>query len=142
MALKGRNWQSRALQELMNCKKSLFLGGFDVVIMDSSPGVDHSSVNVVACSDYVISVFKSGEYRGVQSLIEGIYSLLDKQCGVIENMCVNGANKPSIGDQIPLLAVIPCMCDVSKNATSQIFTLENPSHPFSRAIFSVKEAIP
>ncbi len=141
MSLKDRNWQSQALQELMSCKKTLFSRGFDVVIMDSSPGVDYTSVNVVACSDYVLTVFKSGESRGVQPVIDGIYKPLDKRCGAIENMNLNGVNTISFGEQIPLLATIPCMCDVSKNGTKQVFTLADPSHSFSKAIFSVKEHI-
>jgi len=138
---KDRRWQSHALRELMNCKKDLFSGDFDVVIMDTSPGVDYTSVNVVASSDYVVTVFKSGEDLGVKPVIDGIYNQLDKRCGAIENMNMNGVNKLSFGDHIPLLATIPCMCDVSQKGTKQIFTLDDPSHPFSRAIFSAKERI-
>ncbi|MDK2891945.1 MinD/ParA family protein [Methanohalophilus sp.] len=142
ISLKDRRWQSQALQKLIDCKKKLFSSGFDVVIMDSSPGVDYTSVNVVACSEYVITVFKSGESRGVQLVINGIYKPLEKRCFAIENMN-NGVSSFSFEDQIPVpvLARIPCMCDVSKYGTKKLFTCEDPAHPFSKAIFNLKDQI-
>ncbi|MBP2030098.1 septum site-determining protein MinD [Methanohalophilus levihalophilus] len=141
ISLKDRHWQSQALKEMVDCKKELFSNGYDVVILDSSPGVDYTSVNVVACSDYVLTVFKSGESRGVQPVIDGIYKPLEKKCGAVENMNVNGVTSFSIDSSVPILAMIPCMCDVSEHGTKKIFTLEDPTHPFSKAIFSVKEQI-
>lgn len=141
MSLKDRRWQSQALQRLVSCKKKLFSSGFDVVIMDSSPGVDYTSVNVVACSDYVLTVFKSGESRGIQPVIDGVYKPLEKRCFAIENMNVSGVTSFSFDEQIPILATIPCMCDVSKDGTKKIFAFEDPSHPFSKAILSIKKQI-
>lgn len=138
---KDRRWQSKALQVLMDCKKELCYRGFDVVIMDTSPGVDYMSVNVVACSDYVIMVIKAGEYRGVESIFKGIYNPLEKRCGVVENMNLDGTNRISFNDSIPLFATIPCMCDISKEGTKNLFTLKEPSHPFSEAISRIKNNI-
>jgi septum site-determining protein MinD len=138
---KDRRWQARALRTLMDFKKELCCRGFDVVIMDTSPGVDYMSANVVVCSDYVIMVTKAGEYRGVNAIFEGIYRPLEKSYGVVENMNVNGTCKLALNGGIPLLATIPCMCEVSREGNKRLFSLEDPSHPFSGSILRIKNGI-
>ncbi|RNI15922.1 ParA family protein [Methanohalophilus sp. RSK] len=141
---KDRKWQSDALKELIRSKKNLQKEGFDIVIMDTSPGVDFTSANVVAASDYVLMVVKPNEYclKNIKQAIDGIYTPLGKKCGIVENMCLNGQSL-QMGEKygVPVLSTIPCMCEVSMQGLSKIFTVEEPSHPFSSAIDRLKGSI-
>jgi len=141
---KDRKWQSDALKALIQSKKDLHKEGFDVVIMDTSPGVDFTSVNVVASSDYVLMVVKPNEYclTNIKQAIDGIYTPLGKKCGIVENMCLDEQSL-QMGEKygVPVLTSIPCMCEVSAHGLSKIFTVEKSSHPFSSAMDRLKNSI-
>ncbi|MDW7731039.1 MAG: ParA family protein [Methanolobus sp.] len=59
LARKDRNWQSNALKNLINGKKELGNRNIDIVIFDTSPGVEYESINAVAASDMVLIVHNS-----------------------------------------------------------------------------------
>jgi MinD-like ATPase involved in chromosome partitioning or flagellar assembly len=139
---KDRKWQAHALKMILNAKRDLTSAGMDVIILDTSPGVDFASINAVAASDFVIVLLKPiySSLRCTEQVVNGVYKLLDKPCGIIENMChesyfLNPVPTERFG--IPVLATIPCMCDVSIKIDTQILTLEEQEHSFSESIFNV-----
>ncbi|MCL7410834.1 MAG: MinD/ParA family protein [Methanosarcinaceae archaeon] len=139
---KDRKWQAKALQVIMDAKKDLINAGMDVIIFDTGPGVDFSSINAVATADYVLVIVKPNKMCiiGTGQIINGVYKLLGKNCGVVENMChethfLNPISNTQFG--VPVLASIPCMCDVQLKTDADILALNEPNHPFSESIFKI-----
>lgn len=146
MSGKDRKWQSKALKNIMSVKKELFSSGIDVLIIDTGPGVDFTSVNAIAAADYVIMVTKPdrSHQKYMEQIIEGIYLPLDKDYGVIMNKCHE--NKPIIlsdleHPDVPVLASIPCLCDVATKSDTEVLTVTDPEHAFSKAVFTAVRRI-
>ncbi|ETA67609.1 MinD/ParA family protein [Methanolobus sp. WCC1] len=142
---KDRDWQASALKALMNGKRELSEKDLDVIIFDTSPGVEYESINAVAASDMVIIVHNDTNActSCTEQLINGVYSLLDKKCGIIDNM--SHRNIIDIIDTkrygVPVLATIPCMCEIATRSKDEILVHTEPEHLFSKSIFSIKEKI-
>ncbi len=139
---KDRKWQSKALRYLMDAKKEL-LEKVDVVIMDVGPGVDFTSVNAIAVSDFVLMVNKPGRNccNCTRQVISGIYSSLEKPCGMVNNMCHDELPDNDCDTQIEVLGRINCSCEVAVRNESEIFSVSAPSHPFSVAMFDLMQKI-
>lgn len=143
---KDRNWQAGALKALMNGKKELADKELDVVIFDTSPGVEYESINAVAASDIVVIVHNDTHActTCTQQLISGVYSLLDKKCAIINNMhhgsnCLDVIEKERYG--APVLATIPCMCEIATRGNDEILVNTDPDHLFSRSIMAIRDKI-
>ncbi|SDF52619.1 septum site-determining protein MinD [Methanolobus vulcani] len=142
---KDRDWQASALKALMNGKRELSEKDLDVIIFDTSPGVEYESINAVAASDVVIIVHNDTNActSCTEQLINGVYSLLDKKCGIIDNMshnnCLDMIDKKRYG--VPVLATIPCMCEIATRGKNEILVHTEPEHLFSKSIISIKEKI-
>ena len=139
---KDRKWQAKALQVIMDAKKDLTVSGMDVIILDTGPGVDFSSINAVAASDYVLVIVKPNKacLVGTDQVVNGVYKLLGKKYGIIENMCHETHFLNLLSDTLfdaPVLASIPCMCDVQLKTDAGILALKEPDHPFSESISKI-----
>jgi septum site-determining protein MinD len=143
---KDRKWQAKALQVIMDAKKHLTSAGMDVIILDTGPGVDFSSINAVAAAEYVLIVVKPNKpcLVGTGQVVNGVYKLLGKKCGIIENMCHETHFLHPLSNTLfdmPVLASIPCMCDVQLKTDTGIFTLKEPDHIFSNSISKIADKI-
>ncbi|TGC10977.1 MinD/ParA family ATP-binding protein [Methanolobus halotolerans] len=144
LARKDRSWQSNALKNIIKGKKELSGKNIDVIIFDTSPGVEYESINAVAASDIVLIVHNSSIacHNCTDQLIKGIYSPLNKQCAIVDNMCHPNVLGPSEEKRfgINVIAQIPCMCNVATR-NNEILSLTDPDHVFSKAICSMKNKI-
>lgn len=144
IARKDRNWQSTALRNLISGKKELANKNIDIIIFDTSPGVEYESINAVAASDLVLIVHNSSAAcdNCTDQLIQGIYSPLNKQCAIVDNMYhQNVLDTPDeIKFGIDVVARIPCMCNVATR-NREILTLTEPEHVFSKSIYTAKDKI-
>lgn len=143
---KDRKWQAKALQIIMDAKNALVSAGMDIIILDTGPGVDFPSINAVAVTDYVVVVIKPNKpcIVGTEHVVNGVYRLLSKKCGIVENMCHESHFLKPLSDtlfDIPVLASIPCMCDVQLKTDLGILALEEPEHPFSNSISKIADKI-
>ncbi|MBN2110390.1 MAG: ParA family protein [Methanosarcinaceae archaeon] len=141
---KDRNWQSSALKNLISAKKELDKKNIDILIFDTSPGVEYESINAVAASDMVLIVHNSSIACNscTEQIIGGIYTPLKKHCVIIDNMCHDNTLQPSEEKRfgIDVIARIPCMCDVATR-NDEILTLTERDHIFSQNIYSIKDRI-
>lgn len=143
---KDRKWQAKALQMLMDAKKDLISEGMDVIILDTGPGVDFSSINAVAVTDYVVVVVKPNKpcMVGTEQIVNGVYKLLSKKCGIVENMCHESHFLKPLSNtlfDLPVLASIPCMCDIQLKSDIGILVLDESEHYFSDSIFKIADKI-
>lgn len=136
MSSKAKKWQTNALKQLLDCKKKLYGMGINVVILDTTPGVEYSAINAIATADYVIIVLKPDRngVEGSTELIRGIYNELRKDGGLVVNQCVNDLDEQPDFSRIglPVLEHIKCNCDIS--CKSELVAHTMPEHDFSLAI--------
>lgn len=143
---KDRKWQARALKFLMNAKRDLVSAGIDIVILDTGAGVDFTSVNAIAVADHVVMVSKPGvsRQRSMEQVIKGVYLPLEKNCSIVENMCHKDNPVDLSGEgkfNYPVLASIPCMCDVAVRCDNEVLVLSEPDHNFSKNIVKAMGSI-
>lgn len=140
---KDRDWQAKALRLLIRAKKELIQSGIDVIILDTSPGIDFESINAVAASDYVAIVLKQNYtcIKSTEQVIDGIYKLLHKKCMIIENMCHVDYMYPQNMKKFdtPVIESIPCMCDITIKTDNDLIVFAEPEHRFSKAMYKISE---
>lgn len=141
-----RKWQAKALKLLLDAKKSIFMNGIDVLILDTGPGVEFESVNAIAIADLVLSVMKPNKisYVCTEQLVKGVYMTLEKKCYLVENMSHTlsiGLSEKKEVFGIPVIASIPCMCDVPQKNDTCIISLTDPDHKFTASVKKICRTI-
>lgn len=153
MSSKDRKWEMRALGRLLALRNSLLSNGaFDYLIMDTSPGLQYSSINAIVSADLVIvaTTFDRSDVDGTRRMLHELYDLFEKKTEIILNKVLDVSNSPEeqamqtkIKDiyQAPLLGIIPCFCDVLRAKGNVIFIEEKPEHPLTKILEGVAKEI-
>jgi MinD-like ATPase involved in chromosome partitioning or flagellar assembly len=148
MTAKDRKWEMKALGRLLALRSALLSDGdFDYIIFDTSPGLQYSSINAIVTADVVLVVtsLDASDINGSQRMTSELYDLFEKKTGILINKVIadylsskeetKKFNK-RIKDihNLPILATIPCFCEVLRAAGNFIFTEERPDHPFTETL--------
>ena len=148
MTAKDRKWEMKALGRLLSLRSSLINDmGLDYLIFDTSPGLQYSSINAIVTADVVLVVtsLDASDINGSQRMTTELYDLFEKKTGILINKVIadylssekeqKKFNKyiKSI-HSLPVLATIPCFCEVLRAAGDFIFSEEKPEHPFTETI--------
>jgi MinD-like ATPase involved in chromosome partitioning or flagellar assembly len=154
MMTKDRVWEMRALHKTLSAKRSLNQEmGIDILIFDTSPGMIYSSINALASSDLIFIVMKGDEFdlEGTKELINGLYEVLGKKAQIILNKIPlnyfsNEASeklKSLIQEKLglPIAGLIPCDCNLLATGGKSIVAINQPNHPFVKAILNIAEKI-
>jgi MinD-like ATPase involved in chromosome partitioning or flagellar assembly len=152
---KDRRWEVKALTKTLAGKKEIIeKKGVDYLIFDTSPGAQYSSINALAGADLVSLVMKADEFdlEGTKELSKGVYQALGRKSGLVLNKipleqiaASGGAEK--FGKQIesdvglPLVGMIPCMCELMAVGGKVIYTLERPDHAFTKSVAQIAESL-
>lgn len=154
MSSKDRKWEMRALTRLLSLRQSLLTGlGFDYIVMDTSPGLQYSSINAIVAADIIIvsTTLDSSDMEGTRKMVTELYELFEKKAELVLNKVIfeDSAEtqkeklqkliKESYG--LPLLSVIPCLCDITKAHGKMIFVHEKANHPFTRIMSEIASRI-
>jgi septum site-determining protein MinD len=148
MSAKDRKWEMKALGRLLSLKNSLIndmhLGH---LILDTSPGLQYSSINAIVSADAVLVVtsIDRSDIKGTRRMIQELYELFDKKAGIVmnkvpmevlssENEKGNFFKRFNNLHNLPIVGAIPCFCDVLRAGGTYIFTDEKPEHPFTKAL--------
>ncbi len=147
MSAKDRKWEMRALGRLLALRNPILNdNGFDYLILDTSPGLQYSSINAIVSTDLVIVVttFDKSDVEGTKRMLHELYELFEKKTNIIVNKVLYDVSSKSTEKdmqnkitemyQVPVLGIVPCFCDVSKAEGAFIFTQEKPSHPFAKIV--------
>ena len=148
MTAKDRKWEMKALGRLLSLRSVLINDGdFDYIIFDTSPGLQYSSINAIVTADValVVTSLDASDINGSQRMTNELYDLFEKKTGILVNKVV--ADRLSTKDEqkkfskyinsihnLPILATIPCYCEVLRAAGNFIFTEEKPDHPFTETL--------
>lgn len=145
IAKKDRKWQMNALKKVIAMKEDLKNSlGIDVIVLDTSPGVQYSSVNAVVSSDIcvIISSMDLLDLEGAQRMVMDLYEPFEKKTFILVNkamphMFVKEDSQSNLIDSVkghftqPIIAIIPCYCDLLLAQRVSLFTLDKPEHPFT-----------
>jgi MinD-like ATPase involved in chromosome partitioning or flagellar assembly len=148
MSAKDRKWEMRALGRLLSLKNSLINDmHLDYLILDTSPGLQYSSINAIVSADaaLVVTSIDRSDVKGTRRMIQELYDLFDKKTGIVMNKVPieKLSSKKEKGNfltqfnnlhTLPIIGAIPCFCDVLRAGGSYIFTEEKPEHPFTTAL--------
>lgn len=151
IAMKDRKWQMKALKQTMEIKQKLVEDfEIEIIIIDTGPGIQYSSVNAVVSADVsvIVSTMDVLDIEGVQNMIKDLYEPFDKNAFVIVNKAtphsfVSDEKRSSLLKDVkgkfkqPIIAIIPCYCDILLSNRTSIFILDRPQHPFTWALNEV-----
>ena len=148
MTAKDRKWEMKALGRLLSLRSALLNeGDFDYIIFDTSPGLQYSSINAIVTADIVLVVtsLDASDINGSQRMTSELYDLFEKKTGILINKVIadylsSKEEEKKFNKRIkeihslPVLATIPCFCEVLRAAGNFIFTEERPEHPFTETL--------
>lgn len=155
MSAKDRKWEMKALGRLLSLKTTLLNDmEFDYVILDTSPGLQYSSINAIVSADValVVTGTDASDRAGTKRMVHELYDLFEKKAGVIVNKVIvdlissEGA-KRKMRKQLeaiyglPIVEMIPCFCEILRAGGTYIFTEEMPEHPFTKIMDKVATKI-
>jgi len=148
MSAKDRKWEMKALGRLLSLRSSLLDDmGLDYIFFDTSPGLQYSSINAIVTADVVLVVtsLDASDIKGSQRMTSELYDLFEKKTAILMNKVIaeylsskeerEKFNKHfNSVHKLPILATIPCFCEVLRAAGDYIFSEEKPQHPFTKML--------
>jgi septum site-determining protein MinD len=152
---KDRKWEVKALTKTLAGKKEILQEKkIDYLIYDTSPGAQYSSINALAGADLVSLVMKADEFdlAGTKELARGVYEALGRKSGIVLNkipleQVAAAGGKEKFGRQIeaevglPLVGMIPCMCELMAFGGKSIYAIDKPDHTFTRSVSEIAETL-
>ncbi len=146
MSAKDRKWEMHALGRLLALRNGLLNDkGFDYLIFDTSPGLQYSSINAIVAADFVVvaTTGDRSDVDGTRRMLRELYNLFEKKTGLVLNKVLDSVSKSDNGDvqsrikevyQVPMLAFVPCFCDILRAQGNFIFAQDKPDHPFTKIL--------
>jgi MinD superfamily P-loop ATPase len=150
---RSRSWQAGVAKKLFSMRKTLF-GNMDVdcCILDTSPGIQYSSINGVVSSDVavIVTTLDSLDVESVKCMLTEFYDEFEKKSVILMNKVFpqtriwSDDRRRELVKRMegffhrPVLGLIPCYCDVLEGERTSLLAVENPNHPF---LNDLKEAM-
>jgi MinD-like ATPase involved in chromosome partitioning or flagellar assembly len=155
IARKDRRWQMRVLRRIMEMKEELAKKlNVDIIVIDTSPGVQYASVNAVVSADIslIVSSLDQLDVEGAERMANDLYKPFEKRTFILVNkarphMFISEESKRNLLDDVgsqftqPLIAIIPCYCDILLAQRISLFAAEHPEHPFTWALREVAKRL-
>jgi septum site-determining protein MinD len=152
---KDRKWEVKALSKTLSGKKRILEEKqVDYLIYDTSPGAQYSSINALAGADLVSLVMKADEFdlEGTKELSKGVYEALGRKSGIVLNkipleQVVAAGGREKFGKSIetelglPLVGMIPCMCELMAFGGKSIYAIDKPDHTFTKSVAEIAETL-
>ena len=127
----------------------------DCCIIDTSPGVQYTSINAVVSSDIsvVIATLDSLELKALRNMLVELYDAFAKRTVVLINKVFpetrawssekqkNLISKMEKVLKHPVIGVVPCYCDVLQAKRTSLLAVDMPFHPFLRNLEEVAEKL-
>lgn len=160
MMKKDREWEAKALQKILSAK-AILGKQFDLVIFDTSPGIQYASINALASSNVIVFVMNKDELnrKEIVGVVNNIYKPLGRKIGIVFNkvlFCVVRKDLESVDNRrkrlaelmestmreigCPVWGLIPCFCEVALEGTS-VHALHSADHPFVTELAKVAQTI-
>jgi septum site-determining protein MinD len=149
-------WEVTAVKKLFSLLSALFEDmDIDYCLLDTSPGVQYSSINSAVSSDLTIIVtsLDSLDMQGTENMLADLYDALGRNTTILVNKYsperrISKVDKTQdvasrIEDSLrhPVIGVIPCFCDVLERERSSIMAVNEYSHPFVEKLKEVAKKL-
>jgi len=155
VSAKDRKWEMRALGRLLSLRSSLLNDmHLDYLILDTSPGLQYSSINAIVAADValVVTSLDASDIKGTQRMTSELYDLFEKKTGIVVNKVLPDILSSTVGKKnfsehfhnthnLPVLHTIPCFCDVLRAGGTCIFAEEKPEHAFAKTVEEIAQKI-
>jgi septum site-determining protein MinD len=147
---------SRILREgfdinLLNTGLQTLMSEFelDYLFIDTHPGLNEETLLSIAISDLLIVILRPDhqDFQGTAVTVDIARSLDVPAMLLMVNKAVPGYDYDDLKDQIEstyetsLTGILPLNFELANNASKDLFSLSNPSHPWSQELRKVTEAI-
>ena len=153
MSSKDRKWEMRALGRLLALKESLLTDkNFDYIFLDTSPGLQYSSINAIVAADFVVvaTTGDRSDVDGTKRMLKELYSLFEKKTGLVLNKVLDPSatakksemsNRVKMNYQVPMLGIVPCFCEILRAEGNLIFVQDKADHPFTKILAEMARKI-
>jgi MinD-like ATPase involved in chromosome partitioning or flagellar assembly len=153
MSAKDRKWEMRALGRLLSLRNMLLNDqGFDYLILDTSPGLQYSSINAIVTADFVVvaTTADRSDVDGTRRMLRELYNLFEKKTGLVINKVLDSSSKSNIDEMnarvkdvyhVPMLGLVPCFCEILRAEGNLIFAQDKPNHPFTKILEEMAKRI-
>ncbi|MCW4024918.1 MAG: ParA family protein [Candidatus Bathyarchaeota archaeon] len=148
---KSRDAEVTAIKKLFSLLSILRDDGIDYCIIDTSPGVQYSSVNALAASNlcFLITSADMVDMHGCSEMLKDIYESLEKKTFIILNKYSPSINNNSCTHiefiettlKHPVICQIPCYCEVLLAHRMGLLAIQQPNHPFVQKLEEVVNSI-
>ena len=153
---RSRAWEVAAAKKLFSIRTTLFTElQTDCCILDTSPGIQYSSINGVVSSDVavVVTTLDSVDLEGVKNMLVEFYDEFEKKSVILMNKVFPQTRVWSDNErdgliiamensfERPVIGLIPCYCDVLEANRDSLLIAENPDHPFLRDLQEVARKV-
>ena len=136
----------QALSRMFSLRDSLIGGlGFDYLILDTSPGLQHSSINAVVVADIalVVATLDEADVDGTKLMLHDLYEHFEKKTAIVLNKVPDGLGhsqrirkaQETLGESRAIFCeCIACSCDLPLSEDPCFFACRNQNHPFSKTL--------
>lgn len=153
---RSRSWEVNVAKKLFSIRKPLFEAlKMDFCILDTSPGIQYSSINGVVSSDVaiIVTTLDSLDVENVKNMIGEFYDEFEKKSVVLMNKIFPQprAWPETKKDELmlkmekefgrPIIGMIPCYCDVLEFERNSLLLTENPDHQFLKDLQEVAKKL-
>jgi septum site-determining protein MinD len=154
MTDKSSSWEVTAVKRIFSLLSSLFKEmKIDLCIVDTSPGVQYSSINAVVSSDLsiVVTTLDSLDLKCTRNLLLDLYDPLERKSVVLvnkyspETRLSKDKNPRDIISRVEeslkhkVIGIIPCFCDVLERERTAIMAVKDPEHQFVRNLGEIAD---
>jgi len=155
-------WQLKAVRRFLAAKKSLIENyDLDYVLLDTGPGIRYWSINTLATADFLFLTMKISDMdiEGTKKMTADIYDSLKKfglQYYIVLNKVPGAApiedtgwaeNEFTLIEELEndlntkVVGTVPCYCDIQFNRHEFLFSINRPTHPFSKKMAILSQQI-
>jgi len=146
MASKDRKWEMQALRRLLSFRKTLFDKlSFDYLVVDTSPGLQYSSVNAIVASDVtlVVTTLEESDLKGTRVMLHDLYMHFEKKAVVIVNKVpfdlLQSQRLEKVKEALGAFGLlfvegIACSCEIPVSENPSFFACLRQNHSFSRTL--------
>jgi len=153
---RSKSWEVAAAKKLFSMRTPIFNDmHMDCCILDTSPGIQYSSINGVVSSDVtvIVTTLDSLDIRGVKNMLVEFYDEFEKKSVILMNKVfpqtrmwsedeLNGLiTRMEKTFKHPIIGAIPCYCSVLEANRDSLLVVENPDHPFLKDLQEVAKRL-
>lgn len=137
------NDMHKAFRELVSALE------LDYLLIDTHPGLNEETLLSIAISDVLLIVLRPDQqdFQGTSVTVDIAQRLRVPEVQLVVNKMppdydfVDVRRKVEEAYDIPVTALLPLSLDVAQNASSSVFCLDYPVHPFSEGVSRITAAL-